>query len=186
MDSNGVERFAVKYYVNGAEQTAMADASFEIKDYIIGVDGLKTATTIPVTSLKPGDAVRLTAGENGLIRQGERVYEYNKGFNGFKGSAKAGAYATHSLYLNSGFIAFNDKNLIRVAPTKAECVLSTSDIFKLTGAICSSANVMIVEEVARGVEVSDGTMADIAIGDRVVYQSRSGVVKYIVVYKDMQ
>ncbi len=186
LDSNGVERFAVKYYVNGAEQTAMADASFEIKDYIIGAGGLKTATTIPVTSLKPGDAVRLTAGENGLIRQGERVYEYNKGFNGFKGSAKAGAYATHSLYLNSGFIAFNDKNLIRVAPTKAECVLSTSDIFKLTGAICSSANVMIVEEVARGVEVSDGTMADIAIGDRVVYQSRSGVVKYIVVYKDMQ
>lgn len=181
LDGNGVERVAVKYYTDSAEYVAMADETFEIKDYIIDKDGVKVATTIPVTALKPGDAVRMTVGTNGLIRQGERIYEYEKGF---KGSSKGGAYATASLFMNAGYVAYNDNTLIRLADTKAECVTATGDVFKLTGAICSSAKIIIVEENHRGVEVNGGTMADIAIGDYVVYQSRTGVVQYIMVYKD--
>lgn len=185
LDNDGNERLAVKYYVDGEELVAMENADFTIKEYVIDEDGTKTAATIPLSALRPGDAVRLTVGDNGLIRQGERVYEYSKGYNGFKGSTKAGAYATHSMYMTSGFVAFNDNTLIRIADTKAGCVVSTGDIFNLTGAICSSAKIMIVEETSRGVSASMGTMADIAIGDRIVYQSRSGVVKYIIVFKDM-
>ena len=43
---------------------------------------------------------------------------------------------------------------------------------------------MKVEKTARGVDVTTGTMADFEIGDYVVYQLRSGVAQYIVVFKD--
>lgn len=183
LDENGTERFAIKHISNGTEYISMADDSFQISDYIIAEDGTKAATKVPVTALKPGDAVRLTTGENGLLRSGERIYEYALE-NGFKGSSKAGAYATHSLYLNYGYIAYNDNTMVRFAPTKAACTVSTSDLFTLPGTICSSASIMVVKETARGVNVTKGTISDLAIGDHVVYQLRSGLAKYVIVYKD--
>ena len=183
LDENGVERFVVKHYSNGTEYISMADYSLQISDYIVADDGTKAATKVAVTALKPGDAVRLTTGENGLLLSGERVYEYALD-NGFKGSAKSGAYPTASLFVNSGYVAYNDNTMLRFVNSKSECIVSTSDLFALTGAICSSAKIMKVEKTARGVNVTTGTMADFEIGDYVVYQLRSGVAQYVVVFKD--
>ena len=57
-------------------------------------------------------------------------------------------------------------------------------MFDLTGVIYSSAQITVVEETVRGVSACSGTTDDVWIGDYVVYQSRSGVGKHIIVYKD--
>lgn len=184
LDSDGVERLAVKHCANGVEYMSMADENFEISQYVFNDDGTKTASKIKMNQIKPGDAVRFTTGENGLLRTGERVYEYNAVTNPFKSSSKSGAYATSSLYMDSGYVAYNDKSLLRIASTKEECTSITHDLFNLTGVIYSSAQITVVEETARGVNVYAGTTEDVAIGDCIIFQSRSGLGKYVIVYKD--
>lgn len=186
LDSDGNEVVAIRHFSKGAEIVSTANEGFKISEYKFDSSGTKTATTVSISSLRPGDGVRLTVGKNGSIRQGERVYEYNASANAFKGSSKAGAYATHSLFLESGYVAYNDKTLLRLADTKENAVISNGDVFDLIGAIYSSAKIMVVEDSSRGVDVRSGTSADVEIGDYVVYQSRSGVAAYVIVYKDKQ
>ena len=184
LDADGIERVAIKHSANGVEYVSMADEGFEISEYVYKADGTKSASKIKITDLKPGDAVRFTTDKNGIIRFGERIYEYNATENPFKGSSKSGDYSTAALYTGSGYTAYNDKSMLRVADTKDECNTVTHSMFDLTGIIYSSAQITMVEETERGVKAYMGTADDIGIGDFIVYQSRSGVGKYVIVYKD--
>lgn len=184
LDSDGNEVVAIKHFSNNNVLTSYAPEDFKISEYKFDSTGAKTLTNISINTLKPGDGVRLTVGKNGSIRQGERIYEYNASENAFKGSSKGGAYATHSLYLASGYVAYNDKTMFRLSDTKENAVITSGDIFDLIGAVYSSAKIMIVEESAKGVSVRTGTSSDVEIGDYMIYQSRSGIAAYVVVYKD--
>lgn len=184
LDDDGIERFAVKHSANGTDYISMADENFEINEFVYNADGTKSASKIKITELKPGDAVRFTTGENGLLRSGERIYEYKTTENPFKDSSKSGNYATAALYMGSGYVGYNDKSMLRVADTKEECNSVTHNIFNLTGIIYSAAQITVVEETERGVKTYSGTTDSVGIGDYVIYQSRSGVGKYVIVYKD--
>lgn len=184
LDADGIEVTAIEHFRNNSVEISTAKDNLKIKDYIFE-NGTKKAVSIPVTDLKPGDGVRLTTDKDGRIRQGERIYEYHAAENGFKGSSKAGAYATHALYLNAGYVAYNDTSLLRLCSSRAEAIAPASSLFDCVGAILSSAKFVIVEEMRGGeVNVYAGTSADVAVGDYVITQSRSGRCAYVIVYKD--
>ena len=60
------------------------------------------------------------------------------------------------------------------------------DIFKTQGLLFGSAKIYFVTDTKRGVEVNIGSIDDVEIGDYVVCQARTGVTRYIVVFKDKQ
>lgn len=185
-DENGTEVVSLKAFTNNAETAYTAPAGLKFTEYKYDSLGNKAAGTVDVESLKPGDVVRLGTDKKGKVRQGERIYEYNATAYAFKNSTKAGAYATHSLYLADGYVAYNDKSLLRLASNKDAAMTLNSSVFKMPGFVFSSAKIYFVNDSKRGVDVSIGTVGDIAIGDYVIYQGRSGVAKYLVVFKDKQ
>lgn len=185
-DENGTEVVSLKAFTNNAETAYTAPAGLKFTEYKYDSLGNKAAGTVDVESLKPGDVVRLGTDKKGKVRQGERIYEYNATAYAFKNSTKAGAYATHSLYLEDGYVAYNDKSLLRLASNKDAAMTLNSSVFKMPGFVFSSAKIYFVTDSKRGVDVSLGAIGDIAIGDYAVYQGRAGVAKYLVVFKDKQ
>lgn len=186
IDEKGDEVVALKVFRDGSEVTLKAPEGFNLSEYKYDANGGKTAGTVSVNNLKAGDLVRLGTDKDKNIRKGERVFEYGASDRKFKGSANAGAYATHSLFLTSGYVAYNDKKLLRVAETKPEAHTVTSDIYSMVGFLYSSARIVVVEDSARGVNVKTGSVSDVLIGDYIVYQARSGVGKYLIIYKDIE
>ena len=183
LDEEGNEVVAIRHFSKG-EVLSTCYQDFKISEYEFDSFGNKKETKISINSLKPGDGVRLTVGKNGNIRQGERIYEYNATQNAFKGSTKGGAYATHSLFVTSGYVAYNDKTLLRLADTVDKAVITDGNMFGLIGTIYSSAKIIVVEDSTRGVKVRAGTSADVEVGDYAIYQSRAGIAAYVIVYKD--
>ena len=184
LDSNGNEVVSVEHLCRNAVVALTADKDLTLSEYAYDSAGNQTASAISVEALKPGDAVRLVTDRDNVIRGGERVYEYNAPAHPFKGSSASGRYATHSLYVTSGYVAYNDNNLMRLADNKAGTSTVSSDLFGYTGFIYASARIMLVEASAKGVSAAVGTSADIHIGDYVVYQSRAGVGAYLIIYRD--
>lgn len=185
-DEKGNEVVSIKAFTNNTETAYTAPAGLEFTEYKYDIAGNKASGTVDVESLKPGDIVRLATNKDGHVRQGERIYEYNATKYAFKGSTKAGAYATHSLYLAEGYVSYNDKSLLRLAGNKDDAMTLDGGVFKMPGFVFSSAKIYFVNDSKRGVDVSIGTVGDIAIGDYVIYQGRAGVAKYLVVFKDKQ
>ena len=183
-DENENEVVSIKAYTNNGETVYTAPVDLSFTEYKYDKLGNKATGTVAVKELKPGDVVRLGTDKMGHIRQGERIYEYNATSYAFKNSTKAGAYATHSLYLKDGYVAFNDKSIFRLADNKDDAMALDGTIFKKQGFIFSSAKIYFVSDSKRGVEVTTGSVGDIVIGDYVIYQGRAGVAKYVVVFKD--
>lgn len=164
IDENGNEVVNVTHFLNNKETVSVA------KDAEI----IET-----VSKYKPGDAVRM-ARLDGTIMNCERIYDYEAG--SFTTAAVAGNYATHSLYMFNGYVAYDDNKLFRVSATNEK--ITSSDILFLDGFMYSSAKIMIVEDSARGVKVTSGSVTDVKVGDHIVLQSRGGTLKYIVIYRD--
>ena len=183
-DDKGNDAVAIKTFTNNGEAVYTAPIGLEFTEYKYDNVGNKASGTVSVESLKPGDVVRLGTDKMGNVRQGERIYEYNATSYAFKNSTKAGAYATHSLYLTDGYVAFNDKSILRLANNKDDAMTLDGSIFKKQGFMFSSARIYFVTESKRGVDVTLGAVGDIAIGDYAIYQGRAGVAKYLVVFKD--
>ena len=183
-DEKENEVVSIKAYTNNGETVYNAPLGLEFAEYKYDSYGNKAASTVDVSKLKPGDVVRLGTDKNGNVRQGERIYEYNATVYPFKSSSKAGAYATHSLYLTDGYVAFNDKSIIRLAGNKDDAMTLDGSIFKKQGFIFTSAKIYFVSDSKRGVEVTTGAIGDVSVGDYVIYQGRAGVAKYLVVFKD--
>ena len=136
-DENGTEVVSLKAFTNNAETAYTAPAGLKFTEYKYDSLGNKAAGTVDVESLKPGDVVRLGTDKKGKVRQGERIYEYNATAYAFKNSTKAGAYATHSLYLADGYVAYNDKSLLRLASNKDAAMTLNSSVFKMPGFVFS-------------------------------------------------
>ena len=182
VDANGVQRPGITVYTSNGETVVIAKEDFLLQEYILDSLGNKTEGTIPLSELKPGDVVRLAADSKGYLRWGERIYEAKT--KTFKGSFNSGAYSAASLYVTSGYIAFNKNSLMRLADSKSAAYASDSDILKLDGFIYSSAKIMIVENLPSGLSITTGDASDIHIGDYIIYQSRAGVGAYLIVFKE--
>lgn len=182
LDEKGNEVSVIKVYAAGAESSAIVEDGFTIQEYVFDKAGNKIKGNIKVSDLKPGDIIRIASDTKGYLRWGERVYEANT--ETFKGSVGSGEYATYSLFVTAGYVAYNDSTLMRLADEKMEAYMSDSDVFKLNGYIYSSAKIMLVEEGHKKITVTSGSPIDICIGDYVVYQSRSGVGAHLVVLKN--
>lgn len=137
------------------------------------------AVIAKIKTYKPGDAVRLVL-MDGVIEECERIFDYESGT--FTNSSIAGAYATHSLYTIEGYVVFDNNKFLRLNKTNGK--INTSDIYQLDGFLYNSAKILLVEDNARGVSVTSGTVSDVKVGSHIVLQSRGGATKYIVVYKD--
>ena len=184
LDEDGNEVISVKHFCQNVVTVLTAKKDLTLSEYVYDDAGNKKASTVSVEALKPGDAVRLVTDKDRVIRGGERIYEYNASAYPFKGSSLAGKYATHSLYVTSGYVALNDKTLMRLVDNKADALTVSSDIFGYTGFIYSSAKIILVEDTSKGVSVKVGTSADLHIGDYVVYQSRAGTGAHLIIYRD--
>lgn len=182
LDSGGNEVSVIKIYMAGTETSAVVKDGFKLQEYTIDNAGNKVKSSIKSEDLKQGDIVRLASDSKGYLRWGERVYEADT--KTFKGSSGSGEYATFSLFVTAGYVAYNDTTLMRLADDKDTAFTSDSDVFKLNGYIYSSAKIMVVEEGNKKISVTPGSPNDICIGDYVVYQSRSGVGAHLVVLKN--
>lgn len=164
IDEEGNEVVKVTHFLNNKETVSVAREADIIAK---------------VSKYKPGDAVRLAI-LDGTIADCERIYEYETGT--FTPSSKAGNYATHSLYNLEGYVAYDDNKFFRVSKTDEK--ITTSDILFLDGFVYSSAKIMVVEDSAKGINITTGTATDIKVGDHIVLQSRGGTLKFVIVYKD--
>ena len=184
LDSKGNEVYQIKHFYNNAVVVSTAKKDTKITELQYDEYNQKKPVTIPISSLKTGDGVRIALDAQGAVRDAERVFEYNASSNPFKDSSISGAYATYSVYLNSGYVAYNDGTLLRIAEDRDSALALDGDIYKKIGLIFSSAKIAVVEDGKGGAEVRSGNTADISIGDLVVYQARTGVGTYLIVYKD--
>ena len=185
-DAKGNEVTVIKGYTDNNEKMYYAPDGVKFSEYKFDDLGNKANVTFDAANVKPGDLVRLGTDKNGNVRQGERIYEYNAIKHAFKGSAKQQLYASGSLFITSGYVAFNDGAIFRVADNKDSAMTLDGDIFKTQGLLFGSAKIYFVTDTKRGVEVNIGSIDDVEIGDYVVCQARTGVTRYIVVFKDKQ
>ena len=185
-DAKGNEVTVIKGYTDNNEKMYYAPAGVKFSEYKFDDLGNKANVTFDAANVKPGDLVRLGTDKNGNVRQGERIYEYNAIKHAFKGSAKQQLYASGSLFITSGYVAFNDGAIFRVSDNKDSAMTLDGDIFKTQGLLFGSAKIYFVTDTKRGVEVNIGSIDDVEIGDYVVCQARTGVTRYIVVFKNKQ